>query len=69
MTALFATVFVEQWLSAKEHRPALIGVGASAACLIVFGSDHFLIPAMIAITIILTVIRKSLEKGGVKNER
>lgn len=69
MTALFVTVFIEQWLTTKEHRPALIGVGASALCLFVFGSDNFLIPSMAAITIILTAMRKPLEQGGVKNEQ
>lgn len=69
MTALFVTVFIEQWLTTKEHRPALIGVGASVLCLLVFGSDNFLIPAMIAITVILTALRKPLEQGGVQNEQ
>lgn len=30
LTALFITVFTEQWLSADSHFPALTGVGASA---------------------------------------
>jgi len=63
MTALFVTVFVEQWMSTKEHRPALIGIGASVICLLLFGSEHFLIPAMIAITMILTAIHRLLEEG------
>ena len=68
MTALFVTIFVEQWLTTKEHRPALIGIGASALCLMIFGSESFLIPAMIAITILLTAFRKKLEKGGGSGE-
>ena len=36
MTALFVTVFVEQWMSTKEHRPALIGIGAAVICLLLF---------------------------------
>ncbi len=63
MTALFVTVFVEQWLTTKEHRPALIGVEASVLCLLFFGADHFLIPAMIMITIALTMKRKILEQS------
>lgn len=62
MTALFVTVFVEQWLSTKEHRPAIIGLIASVLCLIVFGSDKFLIPTMILIVILLTGFRGKLEK-------
>ena len=63
MTALFVTIFVEQWLTAKEHRPALIGIGASVICLLIFGQETFLIPAMILITILLTAFRRTLEGG------
>lgn len=64
MTALFVTVFVEQWLTTKEHRPAMIGVASSVVCLLLFGSGNFLIPAMIVITVLLMACRKMLEKGG-----
>ena len=64
MTALFVTIFVEQWLTSKEHRPALIGISASVLCLLIFGSESFLIPAMILITVLLTACRKALEKSA-----
>jgi len=50
LTALFITVFVQQWIDNKDHRPAIIGVVASVLSILVFGKDKFLIPAMIAIT-------------------
>ncbi|MBR4862983.1 MAG: AzlC family ABC transporter permease [Oscillospiraceae bacterium] len=59
LTALFVTIFTEQWLSTKEHRPALIGVGATVLCLLVFGKDIFLIPSMALIALILTISRKT----------
>ena len=63
MTALFVTVFVEQWLTSKDHRPALIGVGASLFCLLLLGSSSFLIPAMILITVLLSLpYRKEVKK-------
>ena len=62
MTAIFVTVFVEQWKTAKTHIPALIGVGATAVCLAVFGSEDFLIPSMVVITVLLFALRKPLEK-------
>ena len=62
MTALFVTVFVEQWLSTKEHRPALIGIGISVLCLLVFGADRFLIPTMILIVIALFLLRGVIER-------
>lgn len=54
LTALFITVFTEQWLSTKKHVPALIGAAASLISLLIFGADSFLIPAMIAITVLLS---------------
>ena len=57
LTALFVTVFVEQWLSTKDHASAIIGVAASVVCLAVFGSGGFLIPSMIAIAAALTALR------------
>lgn len=62
MTALFITVFVEQWLSVKEHRPALIGLIGSAICLLVFGADRFLIPSMVVIVLMLSLCKKTFEK-------
>lgn len=58
LTALFVTVFVEQWRSTGDHLPAIIGVCTSLVCLAVFGADNFLIPAMILITLALTACRK-----------
>ena len=65
MTALFVTVFVEQWLSTKNHLPAIIGLICSIACLVVFGADSFLIPTMISITMVLLFINKTMEEEGV----
>ena len=65
LTALFITVFVEQWLSSKNHLAALVGVGASVLCLLLFGSDKFLIPAMLLIATVLILLRK---KEGITNE-
>lgn len=62
MTALFVVIFIEQWMKEEKHISSLIGLGASIACLILFGGDHFIIPAMIAILGLLTLSRKSMEK-------
>ena len=64
LPALFVTVFVEQWLSTKDHIPALIGLGSSVLCLILFGPGNFLIPDMLVITALLSLYRK---KGGREN--
>ncbi|MDO5344291.1 MAG: AzlC family ABC transporter permease [Lachnospiraceae bacterium] len=46
MTALFVVMFVNQWEENQDHRPALIGVGCSLLCLLIFGSTNFILPAM-----------------------
>ncbi len=61
MTALFLVVFLDQWKSTENHISAVAGVVTSVICLLLFGADQFLIPAMIAITVILTILRKKLE--------
>ena len=35
MTALFAVMFINQWRESKDHRPALLGLGASLICLFI----------------------------------
>jgi hypothetical protein len=61
MTALFTTVYVQQWIDSKCHIPAVLGVAATLACRLVFGRDYFLIPAMVIIIVVLTVMRSRIE--------
>ncbi|MBR6398062.1 MAG: AzlC family ABC transporter permease [Lachnospiraceae bacterium] len=65
MTALFVVIFTEQLLQADDYVPAVTGVAASLLSLLLFGPDRFLIPAMLAITAVLsTYSLKSTKKGG-----
>ena len=59
LTALFVTLFTEQWLSNKSHRSAIIGVASTVLCLLIFGKQIFLIPSMVLVAILLTVTRKT----------
>lgn len=69
MTALFVTVFVEQWLTTKNHLPAITGLLCSVGCLVIFGADNFLIPTMIAITIVLSLCKNMMDReGGASHE-
>lgn len=65
MTALFLVVMTEQWRTSRDHRPALVGLGVSLACLWVFGASDFLIPAMVGITVVLTLLRGRLQEKEV----
>ena len=62
MTALFVVIFTEQWLTHKNHLPALIGVGVSLLCLVLFGPDNFIIPAMAGIALLLMLLRRRTEE-------
>ena len=61
MTALFAASFTEQWLTAKDHVPAVTGLLCTLLSLVVFGRENFLIPAMLLITLVLTLLRRREE--------
>lgn len=64
MTAMFVVIFMEQWFKEKNHTSALFGLGLSMLSLILFGADGFIIPAMLAILVLLTLFRRPLEKDG-----
>ena len=58
LNALFITIFLEQWLTSKKHSPAVIGVAFSAFCLVLFGSESFLIPSMLVILLLLCLYKE-----------
>lgn len=62
MIALFVVIFMEQWEKEKNHTSGLIGLTASLLCLLLFGSENFIIPSMIAILVILTSLRSRLDE-------
>lgn len=64
MTAMFVVIFLEQWQKDRQHISALAGLGISALCLLVFGSDSFILPAMLGILAALALLRRPLSKGG-----
>lgn len=67
MTALFVASFTQQWLDSHDHTPATVGLAGSLACLVLFGAESFLIPAMLVITLTLTLLRPRLSgKGAAK---
>jgi len=62
MTAMFVVIFLEQWKKDRNHLSAILGLALPIACLLVFGADGFMIPAMLAILAGLELVRKPLEK-------
>lgn len=66
MTALFVVLAVEQWkqVKSKGHAPALCGLCCGVVCLLIFGPDLFLIPALGAIVAAMLLLRRRLEHPG-----
>lgn len=65
MTALFIASFTEQWIRTGEHLPAVTGLLSTLLCLLLFGPERFLIPAMLLITLALTLLRGRLGRNRV----
>ena len=55
MTALFIIIFIDQLEKNKDHFPAIVGVVVAIVCLIVFGSQNFMLPSLIISSMILLV--------------
>lgn len=68
LTALFITIFTDQWLKTKNHLAALIGVSATVICLLIFGSDNFLVPSMIVIMSLLLGMKRFLKMEDNEDE-
>lgn len=58
LTALFVCIFTEQWLGTKQHAPALLGLGLSGLCLVIFTAESFLIPSMLMITAAMALLKR-----------
>lgn len=62
MTALFVVIFVEQWLSAKSHLPALLGLLCGFVSLFLLGPSGFLLPALIMTTALLILLKEPIRR-------
>ena len=62
MTALFVVIFVDQWRSGRGHLAAVVGVACTLACLLVFGAENFMIPAMASVLLVLSLLRGPIQK-------
>ena len=66
MTALFVTIFVDQWRETRSYLPAVIGLCSSVVCLLIFGGSNFILPSLIITVGLLMALRGRLE-GKVAN--
>lgn len=61
MTALFVTIFIDQWRSAKSHLPALIGLCSGVICLLIFGGSNFILPSLLITVTLLMALQNPIE--------
>ena len=57
MTALFTVMLMNRWEQRENRRPAIVGLGCTLLCLLLFGADSFMIPAMAAVVAVLTLMK------------
>lgn len=69
LTALFLVIFLDQWLGGhhRERLAAVIGVLASLACLVIFGTNDFMIPSMAVMLVAFLLARPYLDTLRIGN--
>lgn len=63
MTALFVTIFVDQWRTASSHIPAAAGLVIGVFLLMTAGADYFLLPTLMLVSGLLLLFQKKIEKS------
>lgn len=58
MTALFFVIFIEQWEKAEKHTLALTGLGIGVICLLIFGENRFMLPALLIVSALLLLFQR-----------
>ena len=58
MTALFLIIFIDQWEKAEKHTLALTGLGIGVICLLFFGENRFMLPALLIVSALLLLFQR-----------
>ena len=58
MTALFLIIFIDQWEKTEKHTPALTGLGIGVICLLIFGENRFMLPALLIVSALLLLFQR-----------
>ena len=58
MTALFLIIFIDQWEKAEKHTPAHTGLGTGVICLLIFGENRFMLPALLIVSALLLLFQR-----------
>ncbi len=63
LTAMFVVTLLNQWSNKSNRASALIGIGCSLVCLLLFGPDSFMIPAMLLMLGVFALFSNKLTEG------
>src|SRR5699024_6182367 len=69
MTALFVVIFLEQWMKEHDHFSSMAGLTISAICLMIFGADQFILPAMAIMLLVLSFVKRDKVKDKVVTDK
>lgn len=69
MTALFLTIFVDQWRDSKSHTPAVAALCSGIIFLILLGPERFLLPAIAAAVCVLLLTGGKSQRAEEKMEK
>lgn len=58
MTALFLIIFIDQWEKAEKHTLALTGLCIGVICLLIFGENRFMLPALLIVSALLLLFQR-----------
>lgn len=66
LTALFVTIFINQWRKSKNRLPLLLGFIISGVMLIIF-KNYFIIPALLVLLVVVLLFKNKLTEGSGDN--
>ena len=65
MTALFTVIFIDLLIDTKNRICGAVGIFCAFICLMIFGADNFLLPALVLTVLLLVSARPFLGKKEV----
>lgn len=66
LTALFVTIFINQWRKSKNRLPLFLGFIISGVMLIIF-KNYFIIPALLVLLVVVLLFKNKLTEGSGDN--
>lgn len=68
LTALFIVILIDQMKGADCRLPAVLAFISSIVCLVIFGADHFILPALLITVVLLIICRNRIEPMSTEKE-